>query len=130
MTEIAIKGENEMPDTTPLAVVEAYHRAWTSGDVDGALTYLAPSVICSAPDPEITTKEHWREYLSAFIPMLTRAPEVARMAEGDRVALWYFPQTAITDSTLASELFTVERGQTTEIRLAFDRLSYMPQPAR
>ena len=54
------------------------------------------------------------------------------MTDGDRVALWYFPQTAATTTTLASELFTVDNGQIVEIRLAFDRLSYVPksqQPA-
>ena len=58
--------------------------------------------------------------------MLTAAPELTRMTDGDRVALWYFPQTAVTTTTLASELFTVRSGQIVEIRLAFDRLGYMP----
>ena len=49
------------------------------------------------------------------------------MTDGDRVALWYFPQTAATNTTLASELFTVRDGQIVEIRLAFDRLGYIPQ---
>lgn len=118
-----------MPNTTtPVAIVDAYHRAWTGGEVDRALTYLADSVVCSAPNPEITTKEHWREYLAAFVPMLTGAPELTRMADGERVALWYYPQTEAADSVLASELFTVEGEQITEIRLAFDRLGYMPAP--
>lgn len=119
-----------MPSTTtPLAIVEAYHRAWTSGDIDRALSYLADSVTCSAPDPEITTKAQWREYLSAFVPVLTGAPELTRMTDGNRVALWYYPQTAVTDTTLASELFTVEGEQIADIRLSFDRLSYMPPHA-
>ena len=49
------------------------------------------------------------------------------MTDGTRVALWYFPQTAVTTTTLASELFTVREGRITEIRLAFDRLGYAPQ---
>jgi ketosteroid isomerase-like protein len=112
--------------TTPLDIVEAYHQAWTRGDVDRALTYLADSVVCSAPDAAIKTKAQWREYLSGFVPRLTGAPELTRMTDGDRVALWYFPQTATTETTLASELFTVDGEQITDIRLCFDRLSYMP----
>jgi hypothetical protein len=46
------------------------------------------------------------------------------------VALWYFPQTAVTQTTLASELFTVRNGQIVEIRLAFDRLGYIPPDQR
>jgi ketosteroid isomerase-like protein len=110
-----------------LQIVEAYHRAWTAGDVDRAMVYVSDDVLCFAPDDEVTTKSEWREYLAGFVPMLTSAPEHARMVDGDRVALWYFPQTAATTTTLASELFTVRHGQIVEIRLAFDRLGYLPQ---
>ena len=115
----------------PQAIVEAYHRAWTAGDVDRALTYVADDVRCYAPDESVSTKEDWRGYLAGFAPRLTGAPELTRMSEGDRVALWYFPQTETTTATLASELFTVEGARIVEIRLAFDRLGYVPrqQPA-
>ena len=115
-----------------LSTVDAYHQAWTSGDVDRALAYVSDDVRCFAPDEGVTTKDQWREYLAGFVPMMTGAPAHARMTDGDRVALWYFPQTAVTATTLASELFTVREGQIVEIRLAFDRLSYIPreqQPA-
>jgi hypothetical protein len=29
-----------MPETDALSTVEAYHQAWTRGDVDRALTYV------------------------------------------------------------------------------------------
>ncbi len=115
-----------------ISIVEAYHQAWTGGDVDRALTYISADVRCFAPDENVTTKDDWRDYLTAFVPMLTDAPEHTRMTDGARVALWYFPQTAVTTTTLASELFTVRDGQIVEIRLAFDRLGYVPkqrQPA-
>ena len=121
-----------MPSPTDgaLATVEAYHRAWTSGDVDRALTYVADDVRCFAPAEHRTTKDDWRAYLAGFAPQLTGVPEHARMADGDRVALWYFPQTAVTSTTLASELFTVRDGRIVEIRLAFDRLGYVPPEQR
>ena len=112
--------------TDALEIVEAYHRAWTSGDVDRALTFVSEDVQCFAPDEHVTTRDDWRDYLVSFVPMLTGAPEHDRMTQGDRVALWYFPQTAATTTTLASELFTVRGGQIVEIRLAFDRLGYIP----
>ena len=117
----------KMTTTDALAVVERYHEAWTSGDIDRAMAFLAESVACYAPDPEVTTKDQWRDYLSGFVPMLTGAPELTRMSDGNRVSLWYFPQTEVTTTTLASELFTVEDGRIVEIRLAFDRLGYMPR---
>jgi hypothetical protein len=81
-------------------------------------------------DETVTTKPDWHEYLAGFVPMLTAAPEHARMTAGEQVALWYFPQTAVTQTTLASELFTVRNGQIVEIRLAFDRLGYIPPDQR
>ncbi len=114
-------------DHDALSTVEAYHQAWTSGDVERALTYVSDDVRCFAPDENVTTKKDWHDYLASFVPMLTWAPEHSRMTDGDRVALWYFPQTAVTNTTLASELFTVRDGQIVEIRLAFDRLGYIPQ---
>jgi len=127
-TALPTSGEemSEQPHAGAQSTVEAYHRAWTSGDVDQALTYVSDDVRCFAPDPDITTKNDWHHYLSSFVPMLTGAPEHARMTDGGRVALWYFPQTAVTTTTLASELFTVRDGQIVEIRLAFDRLGYVP----
>lgn len=110
-----------------LATVEAYHQAWTTGDIDRALTYVADDVRCFAPDDDVITKGDWHDYLARFLPMLTGVPEHTRMTDGNRVGLWYFPQTAATTTTLASELFTVTDGQIIEIRLAFDRLSYIPQ---
>ena len=121
------KGTTEMSTTAdPADIVRRYHDAWTSGDVDYAMSLVADSAAFSAPDPEVSTKEHWRNYLSKFVPMLTGAPELTRMNDAHRVALWYFPQTAATTTTLASELFTVEDGCIVEIRLAFDRMGYLP----
>ena len=98
------KAENDA-----LATVEAYHHAWTGGNVDLALTYVAEDVQCFAPDENVTTKDDWRNYLADFVPMLTGAPEHTRMTDRDRVALWYFPQTAVTTTTLASESSSRDR---------------------
>lgn len=117
-------------ENDPTNIVHAYHDAWTSGDVDRAMTYVSDDVRCFAPDENVKTKDDWHRYLSGFVPMLSGAPPHAEMTDGNRVALWYFPQTAVTSTTLASELFTLEDGQIAEIRLAFDRLSYLPPERR
>lgn len=110
----------------PSSVVRAYHEAWTKGDVDLALSYVSEGVRCFAPDERVSSKQDWHHYLSGFAPRLTGAPAHAEMSRGNLVALWYYPQTEVTTTTLASELFTVEDGLIVEVRLAFDRLSYAP----
>ena len=62
-------------DEDVLSIVEAYHQAWTGGDVDRALTYVSDYVRCFAPDENVTTKGDWHDYLAGFVPMLTGAPE-------------------------------------------------------
>jgi len=124
----ASSGDDVAPDG-PTSVVDAYHQAWTTGDIDVAMSHLSDDVRCVAPGEGVRTKQDWRAYLAGFQPMLTGAPEHARMARGEQVAVWYYPQTASTSTALASELFTVRGGRITDIRLTFDRLSYGP-PSR
>ena len=40
----------EMTDNSPaLRIALAYHDAWTTGDLDRAMTYIADDVVCDAP---------------------------------------------------------------------------------
>lgn len=116
--------------TTALDIVLAYHRAWTSGDVDQAMAYLSGDIVCRAPGGGMTGKEAWRAYLTGFVPYLTGLSDVTNFAAGDHVALFYFPQTAATSTALAAEHFTVRDGAIVELMLVFDRLSYAPPSRR
>lgn len=108
-----------------LDVVLEYHKAWTSGDVEGAMKRVSDNFVCQAPDGRFE-KAAYGEYLAGFVQHLTGAPDVARFAEGDHVALIYYPQTAMTKTTPATESFTVRDGSIVESLLMFDRLSYAP----
>ena len=109
-----------------MSVVDAYFQAWTSGDIEGALSHLSDDARCYAPEESIANKDDWRNFMQTFIPLLTGAPEHARMVDGDRVALWYFPQTEVTTTTLACELFTIRDGLIVETRVIFDSIAYTP----
>ena len=50
----------------------------------------------------------------------------AGFADGERVALFYYPQTATTKTAPAAECFTVRNGKIVENVLVFDRLSFGP----
>lgn len=114
--------------TSPPAseVVEDYHRAWTSGDVDRAMTLIADDIVCRAPGEDLTGKDAYRDYIGGFAPSLTGIADIASFAHGDRVALFYYPQTATTRATPAAECFTVRDGRIVESVLVFDRLSFGP----
>ncbi len=115
-----------MTQDTVYDIVKKYHRAWTSGDIDTAMSYVSDDIACRAPGVDLSGKDAYREFIGGFAPMLTGIGDIAEFADGERVALFYYPQTAATSTTPAAEFFTVEGGKIAESVLIFDRLSYGP----
>lgn len=113
-------------DSTALDTVLAYHRSWTSGDVHQALTHVADDIVCHAPGEDLVGKDAYGRFLGGFAPNLTGVSEVVSFADGDRVALFYYPHTAVTTTAPAAEYFTVRDGVIAESVLVFDRPSYAP----
>lgn len=113
-------------DSTALDLVLDYHQAWTSGHIDRAMTYVAEDIVCHAPGEDLVGKDTYRGYLAGFAPSLTGLTDVASFADGDRVALFYYPHTATTSTAPAAEYFTVRDRQITASVLVFDRLSFTP----
>lgn len=107
-------------------IVREYHRAWTGGDVDRAMTFIADDITCRAPGVDLVGKDSYREFIAGFAPALTGVPEIADFADGDRVGLFYYPQTVVTATAPAAECFTVRDGKIAESVLIFDRLSFGP----
>lgn len=102
----------------------AYHQAWTSGDLDGAMAYVADDIFCRAPGKDITGKQSYREFLGGFLQVFTGWKDVGAYGDGEHAVLFYYPYTATTTTAPAAEHFTVRDGQIVESLLVFDRLSY------
>lgn len=115
-----------MTQSTAYEVVKNYHQAWTSGNIDQAMGYVADDITCRAPGVDLDGKDAYRGFIGGFAPMLTGIGDIAEFTHGDRVALFYYPQTATTSTTPAAEFFTVRDGKIAEGVLIFDRLSYGP----
>lgn len=110
-------------------IVQSYHRAWTSGEVDRAMTYVADDITCRAPGLDLTGKDAYRQFIAGFAPALVGLADIADFHDGDRVALFYYPQTAATATAPAAECFTIRDGKIVESVLVFDRLSFGPPSA-
>lgn len=115
-----------MTQDTARDIVQKYHRAWTSGDIDAAMSYVADDITCRAPGIDLDGKYPYREFIGGFAPMLTGIGDIAEFVDEDRVALFYYPETTSTSTTPAAEFFTVKGGKIAESVLIFDRLSYGP----
>lgn len=109
-------------------VVKKYHQAWTGGDIETAMAYVADDVVCRAPGADLHGIEAYREFIGGFAPRLTGIGDIAEFSDAAHVALFYYPQTAATSTTPAAEYFTVKDGKIGESVLIFDRLSYGPPP--
>lgn len=134
MTDVTETNETtETTDaSTALAVVTAFHEAWTSGDVERAMTYVSEDVVYVAPSETLRGREAVHGFLAGFVPMLTGVPDIARFADEDAgtVLFLYYAQTAVTQDTPAAEYFTVRDGLIVHDLLAFDRLAYLPPEHR
>lgn len=115
-----------MTATTAHEVVSEYHRAWTSGEVEQAMNYVAEDITCRAPGVDLDGKDAYRAFIGGFAPALTGIGDIAEFVDGERVALFYYPQTAATSTTPAAEFLTVRDGKIVASILIFDRLSYVP----
>jgi hypothetical protein len=51
------------PSTPPaLATALAYYHAWTSQDLDQAMSYIADGIICDAPGARISGAQQYRDF--------------------------------------------------------------------
>ncbi|MGO3325263.1 nuclear transport factor 2 family protein [Gordonia sp. (in: high G+C Gram-positive bacteria)] len=115
-----------MTQNTAYDVVQKYHHAWTRGEVASAMDLVAEDITCRAPGVDLNGKEAYTQFIGGFAPMLTGIVDIAEFTDGDRVTLFYYPQTAATSTAPAAEFFTVADGKITASVLIFDRLSHTP----
>lgn len=104
----------------------AYHRAWTSGDLDGAMAHVADDIFCRAPGGDITGKAAYRDFLGGFLRVFSGLTDVAAFGDEAHALLFYYPHTETTKTAPAAEHFTIRDGQIVENLLVFDRLSFAP----
>ena len=109
-----------------LAAALAYHQAWTSKDLDQAMTYIADDVTCDAPGTRIAGAELYRGFLGQFMTQLTGVETIAAFGDDTTAVLVYYPHTAQVSDAPTAECFTVTDGKITRSVLVFDRPSFAP----
>jgi SnoaL-like domain len=115
------------PGTPPaLATALAYHQAWTSQDLDRAMTYIADDITCDAPGARITGAGQYRDFLGGFMTQLAGVQTVAAFGDDATAVLFYYPHTATVRDAATAECFTVADGKITRSVLVFDWPSFAP----
>jgi hypothetical protein len=116
-----------MPDeaSAALRVALAYHRAWTTGDVDLALTYVADDIVCDAPAGRIEGRDAYRAFLGPFARTLLGATLIAAFGDEDRALMMYDTSSTLVPSAPGAECLTVVQRKITYNRFIFDRVPFV-----
>ncbi|MFK4835085.1 nuclear transport factor 2 family protein [Microbacterium sp. ZW T2_14] len=115
-----------MTETSHSAVDTAldYHRAWTAGDLEAAMSRVAEDVMCHAPAGAMCGVEALRAFMGPFAGSLTGSQVLACYGTDVEALLMYDTSTATIASAPGAELYRVEQGRIVELRIVFDRLPF------
>ncbi len=107
-----------------LQVALDYYTAWTGGDMDKAMTYVADDVVCDAPAGRIEGAAAYREFMAPFTAMLLRAEMLSAQGDDERAVVVYDTESKLVASAPAAEWVTVRDGRIVYSRFIFDRLPF------
>jgi ketosteroid isomerase-like protein len=112
-------------DSPALQIALAYFDAWTSKDIDSAMTYIAEDIVCEAPVGRLEGAEAYRGFLEPFVQILEEAKMLAAFGDEGTALVMYDTRTLPVASAPASEYVTVANGKITHSRFLFDRAPFM-----
>jgi ketosteroid isomerase-like protein len=108
--------------TSPaLQVALAYYEAWTSKDLDRAMSHIAEDIVCEAPAGRIEGAEAYRAFMGPFVQILKGSSMIAAFGDERTALVMYDTETAPVKRAPAAECVTVEDGKITHSRFVFDR---------
>ena len=111
--------------TSPaLAVALAYHQAWTSQDLEEAMSYIADDIVCDAPAGRLEGAAAYREFMGPFVQMLTGSRLIAAFGDRQTALVMYDTETVPVKSAPGAECVTVKDGRITHSRFVFDRTPF------
>lgn len=110
--------------TSAQMVVEDYARAWTSGDVDTAMSLIADDIVCEAPAGKLEGLPAYRRFTEEFVAVLTGATITKVLGDGTSAAVVYTTDTKFAQGIQAMDYITVESGRIQHILTVFDRLPF------
>ena len=107
-----------------LTVAMAYYQAWTSKDMDRAMSYVADDIVCENPTGRIDGTEGFRQFMTPFAQMLKSSDLIAAYGDDRTAVLLYNPHTTLVEDAPSAERFTVSDGRIVHDLLIFDRTPF------
>jgi len=113
-------------ETSPaLRTALAYFQAWTSHDLDKAMTFIAEDIVCDAPAGRLEGADAYRAFMAPFVQILTGSSLIAGFGDDQTAVVVYDTETTPVKSAPAAECVTVTDGKITYNRFIFDRAPFM-----
>jgi hypothetical protein len=115
-----------MTDTTSPALRTAlgYYHAWTSRDLDKAMSYIADEIICDAPVGRLEGAAAYRAFMAPFAQIVTGSEMIAAFGDEETALIMYDTKTVPVTSAPGAECLTVKDGKITYNRFVFDRAPF------
>ena len=115
-----------MTETTSpaLRTALAYHQAWTSHDLDQAMSYIADDIICDAPAGRLEGADAYRGFMGPFVEILTGSELIGAFGDDRTALIMYDTETVPVRSAPGAECLTVSDGKITFSRFIFDRAPF------
>lgn len=107
-----------------LRVALAYHRAWTGGDFDQAMTYIADDIVCLTPAGRLDGADAFRRFMGPFAQTLTHSSPLAAFGDDQTAVVMYDTDTIPVKDAPGAECVTVRDGKIVHMRIIFDRAPF------
>ena len=78
---------------TALRTALAYYHAWTSHDVDQAMSYIADDIVCDAPGQRLEGADEYRAFMGPFVQMLKGSRLIAAFGDETTALIMYDTET-------------------------------------
>src|SRR2546421_8635139 len=72
----------------------AYYRAWTSGDFEQAMRYIADDIVCLATAGRLDGAQAFRGFMGPFVSILRRSNLIAAFGDDTTAVVFYDTDTA------------------------------------
>jgi len=115
-----------MAETTSpaLRIALAYYHAWTSHDLDKAMSYIADDIICDAPAGRLQGAEAYRGFMGPFTQILTGSKLIAAYGDDTTALIMYDTETVPVKSAPGAECVTISDDKISYSRFVFDRAPF------
>jgi SnoaL-like domain len=102
----------------------AYYHAWTSHNLDEAMSHIADDVVCDAPAGRLEGAAAYRAFIAPFAQILKGSKLLAAYGDEETAVVMYDTETVPVSSAPGAECLTVKNGKITYSRFVFDRAPF------